>query len=60
MQGEVSDLNSYISGGIQGHAGLFTNVHDAWMIARCWLKECPNYDLNMTTIKVFSAVHNLS
>ena len=39
---------------------MFTNIHDAWMIAKCWLQECPGYDLNMTTIKTFSAVHNLT
>ncbi|MHB8302969.1 MAG: serine hydrolase domain-containing protein [Acidobacteriaceae bacterium] len=38
LQGEVHDDNCYVLGGISGHAGIFSNVVDMLLFARCLLQ----------------------
>lgn len=37
LQGEVQDENCFVMGGVSGHAGLFSNVLDPLLFARCLL-----------------------
>jgi len=36
LQGEVSDENSFVLGGVAGHAGIFTSLADATLFLRAW------------------------
>ena len=37
LRGEVHDDNTYVLGGVAGHAGLFGNVHDVVALGKVWL-----------------------
>lgn len=41
MQGAVSDENAYASGGLSGHAGLFSTLDDMAAFARLWAVRQP-------------------
>jgi CubicO group peptidase (beta-lactamase class C family) len=38
IQGEVSDENAWVMGGVAGHAGVFSNVNDLAQFALCMLR----------------------
>jgi CubicO group peptidase (beta-lactamase class C family) len=38
LQGEVNDGNSWVLGGVSGHAGIFSNVADTLRFAECLLR----------------------
>lgn len=57
VQGQVHDGNAYASGGVQGHAGLFSSSRNATSMLELWLGATPNDDyLNSTTVKLFTTV----
>lgn len=60
IKGYVSDQNAYALGGIAGHAGVFTNVHDAMTLLKAWLFETQPSSLNATTIALWTKVANLT
>jgi serine-type D-Ala-D-Ala carboxypeptidase len=60
VQGYVSDENSYANGGISGHAGIFSTVHDLSKLA-LWYLNAPGTSsvfLNATTVDLWTKVHN--
>jgi len=60
-QGQVSDGNAYIMGGIAGHAGLFSNVDDLYTLMSKYLLAEPNSSfLNSTTVNLFIKEYNHS
>jgi CubicO group peptidase (beta-lactamase class C family) len=60
-QGQVSDGNAYIMGGIAGHAGLFSNVDDLYALMTKYLFADPNSSfLNSTTVSLFIKEYNHS
>ena len=60
IKGYVSDENAYALGGISGHAGVFTTVHDALKLMRVWLFASDPDQLNSTTIALWTTVANLT
>jgi hypothetical protein len=59
-QGVVSDENAYALGGIAGHAGLFSNVGDLWLLLQ-WLidPEASNpLGISTETIQFFTTEYN--
>jgi CubicO group peptidase (beta-lactamase class C family) len=69
-QGNVSDGNCYMMGGICGHAGIFTDMHDMARLAERYLllasasseaviDPYPGW-LNVTTMKLFAKEYNSS
>jgi hypothetical protein len=58
VQGRVHDENAYVSGGIQGHAGLFqSGVDTATLMHRLLFANTysPNtYHVNQTTVNLFT------
>jgi CubicO group peptidase (beta-lactamase class C family) len=67
-QGNVSDGNCYMMGGICGHAGIFTDMHDMSRLAERYLvlasasseasiDPFPGW-LNVTTMKLFAKEYN--
>ncbi|KAL9643989.1 hypothetical protein ABK040_005457 [Willaertia magna] len=58
IQGVVSDENCYATGGISGHAGLFSNVIDVQkMMDELMFRRKGNF-LNQTTYELFITVKN--
>eukprot|EP00662_Eupelagonemidae_sp_cell21_P044550 gene44550-48315_t len=57
LQGEVEDGNSYMLGGVSGHAGLFSSVSDVERLALALLSPTDAF-LNATTVRLFTAVRN--
>lgn len=59
IQGQVSDGNTFASGGISGHAGLFSNVQDlsVFMHRLMFAKENDAF-LNRTTVQYFIKEYN--
>lgn len=53
LQGEVHDGNCSRLGGISGHAGLFSNVHDTLSLAECLLDRGKNI-FHAETISTFT------
>lgn len=60
IKGYVSDQNAYALGGIAGHAGVFTNVHDAMTLLKAWLYNTHPNLINSTTTKLWTTVANLT
>jgi CubicO group peptidase (beta-lactamase class C family) len=58
MQGVVSDANAYASGGISGHAGIFSTLGDVLNFTAVW--QYPGKLLNATTIALWTTVANAS
>jgi len=60
LQGQVNDGNSFLLGGISGHAGLFSTVGDLEKLVHQLLGIAPSGFgfLNSTTVQKFTAVHN--
>jgi CubicO group peptidase (beta-lactamase class C family) len=56
FQGQVSDGNAYVLGGIAGHAGLFTHVQDLSLFMHDVMFT--NRLLNATTVRLFSTEYN--
>ncbi|KAJ4459172.1 putative Beta-lactamase [Paratrimastix pyriformis] len=62
VQGAVHDENAYASGGIQGHAAVFTTAMEAATLMHRLLFAAPRYNpqparyLNETTVKYFTTV----
>ncbi len=59
IQGQVSDGNTFAAGGISGHAGLFSNIHDLtiFMHRLMFAKENDDF-LNRTTVQYFIKEYN--
>lgn len=60
IKGYVSDQNAYALGGVAGHAGVFTNVHDAMTLVKAWLFNTHPNKLNATTTGLWTKVANLT
>ena len=60
VKGFVSDGNAYAMGGISGHAGVFTNVHDALRLMKMWMFNTNPELINPSTVKTFTTVANLT
>jgi len=62
IQGQVSDGNAYALGGIAGHAGLFSNVHDLYTLMHrvMFAKEDDRVFINRTTAQFFIKEYNHS
>lgn len=58
FQGQVSDGNAYVMGGIAGHAGLFSHVQDLALFMHDIMFA--NTLLNATTVQLFAKEHNHS
>lgn len=58
LQGRVEDGNAYMLGGIAGHAGLFSTVHDLSRFVADLMFQ--NSLLNKTTVTKFIGQHNHS
>jgi len=56
MQGVVSDANAYASGGVSGHAGIFSTLGDVLNFTSVW--QYPGALLNATTIALWTTVAN--
>ena len=54
LQGEVHDGNCWRLGGVSGHAGLFSNVHDTLRLADCLLHRGRNI-FRSETISTFTS-----
>ena len=59
MQGAVSDANAYASGGVSGHAGIFSTLGDVLNFTAVWQYGDSGL-LNATTIAAWTAVANAS
>jgi hypothetical protein len=59
MQGAVSDANAYASGGISGHAGIFSTLGDVLNFTSVWQYGSSGL-LNRTTTAYWTAVANAS
>lgn len=57
LQGQVCDENSWASGGVQGHAGIFSAGPDVAAFLRAWQSR-GGAALNATTIRHWTAVEN--
>ena len=65
VQGQVSDQNAYIGGGIMGHAGFFSIAPELEQIVLAWLRAWRNdisnpLGISKRTIRKFSAPYNLT
>ena len=60
FKGQVHDGNAYILGGINGHAGLFSNAPDLVKFLRAYLRPDGSTFLNATTVKLMSTEYNTS
>jgi len=60
-QGQVSDGNAYIMGGVAGHAGFFSNVDDLYLLMTRFLFAQSNSPfLNSTTVELWTKEYNHS
>ena len=57
MQGAVSDANAYASGGVSGHAGIFSTLGDVLNFTAVWQYGASGL-LNSTTVAYWTAVAN--
>jgi CubicO group peptidase (beta-lactamase class C family) len=59
IQGQVSDGNAYALGGIAGHAGLFSQAPDLYILMSR-IMFATQYDdfLNSTTVDLFTTEYN--
>ena len=63
IQGQVSDGNAFVMGGISGHAGIFSNLEDTYnfMIRQMYPPAEPDlFGLNATTLAFFHKEYNHS
>jgi len=62
IQGQVSDGNAYAMGGIAGHAGVFSNVNDLFILMHrvMFPKEHDPVFINKTTAEFFTKEYNHS
>ena len=63
IQGQVSDGNAYVLGGIAGHAGIFSTLDDTYnfMIRQMYPPSQPDlFALNSTTLNLFHKEYNHS
>lgn len=59
MQGVVSDDNAFATGGVSGHAGLFSTAPDVHrLLRRILFADADDAWINSTTVAHFTAVHN--
>lgn len=58
IQGFVSDQNAYVTGGISGHAGVFSTARDAMTFMSIWMDNQDPAMLNETTVQLFTTVYN--
>jgi CubicO group peptidase (beta-lactamase class C family) len=58
MQGAVSDANAYASGGVSGHAGLFSTLGDVLDFTAAWQYPSDAGLLNATTVALWTRVDN--
>lgn len=58
IQGQVSDANAYVTGGIDGHAGVFSNAMDVARFSLSMLRSTGV--INVTTIRLFTTIYNTS
>ena len=59
MQGAVGDANAYASGGISGHAGVFSTLGDVLNFTAVWQYGASGL-LNATTTRAWTTVANAS
>ena len=59
LQGVVSDENSYASGGIAGHAGIFSSGDDAARFLAAWSPSGRSGFLSAETIELFTTRPNI-
>jgi len=61
IQGTVSDGNAFAMGGIAGHAGIFSNVDDLYVLMNRYMFASPDDPiLNSTTTDFFTKEYNHS
>ena len=60
LQGKVMDGNAYASGGIMGHAGLFSNVVDIHSMLYKLMYPTVGEFIDRETVKLFTTVYNAS
>jgi CubicO group peptidase (beta-lactamase class C family) len=57
-QGYVDDENAYAMGGISGHAGVYSNLDDIFVLMQAWMEGTREDLLNATTVKLWRTEYN--